>query len=182
VAIFFRQCHTSSALEVKRNEEILMKAQDFSIGAVAQAAGVSPSALRYYESVGLIPAPERRSGRRAYDESVFPYLAAIRLAQDSGFTVAEIKELIESCVTPSAAKSREWKRLAARKIEEMERTIARAQAMKQLLGQWLDCECVSLEDCELIAGRSRRVPHNAGNAVPSTASRSADTPEIGKPA
>lgn len=156
-----------------------MKTQDFSIGAVAKAAGISASALRYYESVGLVPAPERRSGRRVYDGSVFPFLAAIRLAQDSGFSVAEMQELIDSCVSPSAAKSGGWKRLATKKIEEMEATIARAQEMKRLLEQWLDCECVSLEDCELVAGRSVRAPDDVDTSDTRTASRSADTP-VGK--
>lgn len=131
----------------------MSREEELSIGAVAETAGISTSALRFYESAGLVPQPERSSGRRVYDRSVFTYLAAIRLAQDSGFTVAEIKQLIESCADPAAAASGGWKQLARAKMREMDATIARARAMKKLLGQWLDCECVSLDDCRLVADR-----------------------------
>jgi len=131
------------------------------IGAVAEEAGVSTSALRYYESVGLLPAPKRINGRRLYDRSIFSYLATIRLAQDSGFTVSEMKQLLETCAAPSSngkndKGSQGWKSIAQAKVEELERTVARAEAMKALLQQWLDCQCVSLSDCELIAARLER--------------------------
>lgn len=132
------------------------------IGKVANAAGMSPSALRYYESVGLLPVPERLNGRRFYDDSIFAYLAAIRLAQESGFTVSEMKQLLQSCTDPlnvsgkgSSRGTEGWKKLAQAKIEELDGTVARAVAMKHLLNQWLECECVSLADCELIADRLR---------------------------
>jgi len=131
------------------------------IGTVAEEGGVSTSALRYYESVGLIPPPQRINGRRVYDRSIFSYLATIRLAQDSGFTVSEMKQLLETCAAPSSngmsnKVSQGWKNIAQAKVEELERTIARAEAMKVLLNQWLDCQCVSLSDCELIATRLER--------------------------
>lgn len=61
------------------------------IGETARRAGVRPSALRYYESVGLLDAPRRISGRRRYDSQVLNRLSVIRLAQDAGFTIAEIR-------------------------------------------------------------------------------------------
>lgn len=131
-----------------------MEGQRLAIGAVSQAAGISTSALRYYESMGLIPAPNRINGRRVYDETVFSYLATIQLAQESGFTVAEIKRLLDSCNSPP--KDRRWKDLAKTKVEELDRTINRAKAMKKILHQWLDCECVTLEDCRLISERLAR--------------------------
>jgi len=69
---------------------------NLTIGQVARRTGVSASALRYYESVGLIDAPRRRSGRRAYDDGVFEALRILRLARDAGFTLAEIRRLLEA--------------------------------------------------------------------------------------
>ncbi len=63
------------------------------IGEVARRAGVRTSALRYYEEVGVLPPPERKSGQRRYDETVLARLAVVRLAQELGFTVAEIRAL-----------------------------------------------------------------------------------------
>ena len=66
----------------------------FTIGEVASRAGVAASAIRYYESIGLLPKPERESGQRRYDESVLGRLGFIGVAQAAGFKLPEIKELV----------------------------------------------------------------------------------------
>ena len=68
--------------------------EELAIGEVARRAGIRTSALRYYDSIGLMPAPKRVSGRRRYDESTVQMLKVIQLAQQAGFTVAEIQTLI----------------------------------------------------------------------------------------
>ena len=64
--------------------------EELTIGEVARRAGIRTSAIRYYESVGLLPAPPRMSGRRRYDPSIVQRLAVLHLAQEAGFTMAEI--------------------------------------------------------------------------------------------
>ena len=71
------------------------------IGEVAQRSGIKPSAIRYYESVGLLPEPARRSGRRVYDNDVLDHLTFIRFAQMAGFGISEIKGLV-SGLTPQS--------------------------------------------------------------------------------
>ena len=61
----------------------------YSIGEVARRVGLSTSALRYYESVGLLPTPERSSGRRVYDQDALDRLAMIDVAQRAGFTLRD---------------------------------------------------------------------------------------------
>lgn len=117
-----------------------------SIGALARQAGLRPSAIRYYESVGLLPAPERVSGRRRYDPAVLARLALIAAAQQMGFTVAEIKTLMYG-FSPATPASARWQALAARKLPEVEALIARAEGMKRLLEQALRCGCLTLDDC-----------------------------------
>ena len=68
--------------------------EDLAIGEVARRAGIRPSALRYYESISLLPQPKRVGGRRRYDESTVLMLKVIQLAQQAGFTVAEIQTLL----------------------------------------------------------------------------------------
>jgi MerR family redox-sensitive transcriptional activator SoxR len=69
------------------------------IGAVASRAGVRPSALRYYERIGLLPTPERENGQRPYDgevlREVLDRLAVVRVAQQAGFTISEIRTLLD---------------------------------------------------------------------------------------
>ncbi len=116
------------------------------IGEVAKRAGLKTSAIRYYESEGLLPKPLRRSGQRVYDGSILDRLALIDLAKAAGFSVAEIKHLIQgfSRRTPPGAR---WRALAERKSQELDEAIARAQHMKQVLAMVTKCECPTFDDC-----------------------------------
>ncbi len=97
------------------------------IGEVARRAGLRPSALRYYERAGLLPAPQRINGRRRYDPGVLQRLAAIRLAQQAGFTLAQIRLLLDG-VDRETAPSARWRALAPGKIADLEALIARHNA------------------------------------------------------
>lgn len=116
------------------------------IGEVARRAGLRPSAIRYYERIGLLPRPPRISGRRLYGDEVFNRLAVIHYAKQTGFTTAEIKRLVGGFAgsTPPSAR---WRELANRKIAEMDALIAKAGGIKVMLGRALRCECPTLEDC-----------------------------------
>ena len=129
--------------------------RELSIGKVARAAGISASALRYYERAGLLPAPPRRSRQRRYDESVFGRIELIRVALDAGFTLRETRTFLSGFTadTPPAAR---WRALAARKLPELEQTIERAQRMKRLLESSFRCRCLELADCERYLEAARR--------------------------
>lgn len=120
-----------------------------SIGAVARQAGLRPSAIRYYESAGLLPAPVRVSGWRRYDQTILGRLAVIELAQRASFTLAEIRTLLQG-FSPHVPPSARWHALARQKLPEVEAVITRARAMKRLLEAGLNCGCLRLEDCTLL--------------------------------
>jgi MerR family transcriptional regulator, redox-sensitive transcriptional activator SoxR len=128
--------------------------EDLAIGEVARRAGIRPSALRYYESIGLIPAPKRVSGRRRYDEGTLQMLRVVQLAQQAGFTVAEIQTLLHGFApdTPPAAR---WRPLAQQKIAELDALVERAQQMRRILETGLQCGCLRLEDCAVALDRGR---------------------------
>lgn len=123
-----------------------------SIGQVAETTGLRPSAIRYYESEGLVPAPDRVGGKRRYGPDALDRLAVIQLAQEAGFTLAEIRTLVHGFSTRTPA-SKRWRRLAEDKIAEVDARIRQAQAMKRLLQNLMECGCIQLEDC----GRARRL-------------------------
>jgi MerR family redox-sensitive transcriptional activator SoxR len=124
-----------------------------SIGEVAQRAGVRPSTLRYYESIGVLPTPERENGRRRYDgevlREVLDRLAVVRVAQQAGFTISEIRMLLDG-FSEDTPPSERWRVLAREKLPEVEALVERALGMKNLLERGLRCECLRLEDCALI--------------------------------
>jgi MerR family transcriptional regulator, redox-sensitive transcriptional activator SoxR len=116
------------------------------IGAVARQAQVRTSALRYYESVGLLGPPRRVSGRRVYDADVLVVLRLIHLAKGAGFTVAEIRRLLHGFdrTTPASAR---WQAMAARKLRDVTELIGRARQMQRVLEELLSCKCVDLAEC-----------------------------------
>lgn len=119
------------------------------IGEVARRSGIRPSALRYYESAGVLPEPERENGRRRYGPEVLELLAVVRVAQQAGFTIAEIRTLLHG-FTAETPLSERWRELASKKLPEVEALIRRALGMKRLLERGLRCDCLRLEDCALV--------------------------------
>jgi MerR family redox-sensitive transcriptional activator SoxR len=129
--------------------------ESMSIGEVARRAGVRPSALRYYEGVGVLPAPERENGRRRYDgevlREVLDRMAVVRVAQQAGFTISEIRTLLNG-FSEETPPSERWRLLAEEKLPEVEALVKRALGMRAVLERGLRCECLRLEDCDLIGG------------------------------
>ena len=113
------------------------------IGELARRAGTAPSALRYYERIGLLPRAERAGGKRHYPPAIAKRLALIRLYQDAGFTLEEIRQLLAagSRLRPS------WNPLAERKIAELDARIAETQRAKDLLEHALSCSNDDLLSC-----------------------------------
>jgi MerR family redox-sensitive transcriptional activator SoxR len=121
--------------------------EEFAIGEVARRVGIRASAIRYYESVEVLPAPQRINGRRRYDARVFDRLAVIQMAQQAGFTVAELRTLFNGFTTETTASAR-WEVLARQKLVEVDALMRRVQAMKGILEEiLLRCRCLTLDEC-----------------------------------
>ena len=73
---------------------------------------MKPSAIRYYEKLGILPVPERVSGRRCYDKTVLYRLAVIQQARQAGFGLDEIRRLFFGFQGGIRAEAR-WRKLAA---------------------------------------------------------------------
>lgn len=119
------------------------------IGDVARRAGLRPSAIRYYERVGVLPPPARVNGRRRYGTDVLRRLAVVRVAKEAGFTVAEMRTLFHGVADTTAASIR-WRGLAERKLAEVDALVARAEAMRRVLQESLGCDCQTFDACTLV--------------------------------
>jgi len=120
--------------------------QMFGIGEIARRAGVATSTIRYYERIGLLPPSKRVSGKRRYEPEILRQLRFIRLAQQAGYTIAEIQVLLHDFPTDTPPAER-WRTLARTKLVEVDDLMQQIQARKQLLEQTLVCACATLEDC-----------------------------------
>lgn len=118
------------------------------IGQVAERAGVNTSHIRFYERVGVLPAPERVSGQRRYREEVLHRLSIIDVAQRAGLTLDEIAPLTGP-ENRSADAGRHIRELADRKLPQIDALIARAHAVKRWLQVAQSCDCASVDVCDL---------------------------------
>jgi MerR family redox-sensitive transcriptional activator SoxR len=133
------------------------------IGQVAERAGVRASAIRYYEEVGVLPAPERIAGQRRYTTDVLRRLAIVDVAQRAGFTLEEIAELLGPADGPAYEAVRA---LAERKLPAIDALIERAEAVKRWLEVATACECATLDVCALFDDHAMRLPGPDGETPP----------------
>jgi MerR family transcriptional regulator, redox-sensitive transcriptional activator SoxR len=116
------------------------------IGEVARRTDVPASTLRYWESVGVLPAPERVGGKRRYGGEDLRQISAIVLSKRAGLTLSETR-IILSGLSAGTPPSEIWRELANRKLPEINQKLAEAAAMKKILEQSLSCHCLTLDEC-----------------------------------
>jgi MerR family transcriptional regulator, redox-sensitive transcriptional activator SoxR len=121
---------------------------ELTIGDVARKAGVATSSIRYYESIGLLPEPDREGGQRRYDQTVLGKLAFIGIAQSAGFKLSEIKELMAG-IDGASGMASPIRSLSSRKLDEVEALLERTKAMKGWLEVAQECGCNTPEECAL---------------------------------
>lgn len=127
------------------------------IGEVAKLSGTGIETIRYYERAGLLLEPERRpSGYRQYDEATVERLDYIKRAKELGFTLAEIKELLDLSFAHSNCDH--IRQRAETKIIDIESKIRSLQQMKRSLGKIVErCRTKnSTDDCLLVHKTKKR--------------------------
>jgi MerR family redox-sensitive transcriptional activator SoxR len=130
---------TSTMVEVKR----------FSIGEVAERAGVATSALRFYEEHGLISSDRNDSGHRRYHADVLRRVSFIRTAQRVGLSLGEIGEALASLPNERTPTAKDWDRLARTWRPRLDDQIAILTRMRDQLDECIGCGCLSLSTCGL---------------------------------
>lgn len=125
---------------------------ELTIGQVSKRAAVPASTIRYYERERLLPQPHRQGGQRRYDESVFGRLTLIGLGKSLGFSLTEIKTLVDGVASGDKSPKR-LRALAELKLPEIEATLTKARLMKRLLTAVSECACPDLNTCIKAAKR-----------------------------
>jgi DNA-binding transcriptional MerR regulator len=113
------------------------------IGELASRTGIATSALRYWEDLGLLPPPDRVSGRRRYPPSAVGLVGVIVALRGVGFTLREIRTLLTSR-SPDAPN---WRELYQRKLAELDQRIAQAQAARTAIAHGMVCPHANILDC-----------------------------------
>jgi DNA-binding transcriptional MerR regulator len=106
------------------------------IGELAKYAAVNASAIRYYEKIGLLAQPDRLNGQRRYPTDALDRVLLIRFATEMDFTLAEN--------TPVSSR---WRKLASRKIAELQQRLMQTQRLVEVLRRLQLCRCIELHQC-----------------------------------
>jgi MerR family redox-sensitive transcriptional activator SoxR len=124
-------------------------AQTLSIGDVARRCGIAASALRYYESEGLVRAQRSHGGQRRYERDVLRRLAFIRVAQRVGLTLDEVRDALATLPDGRTPTSRDWARLSRAWRPRLDQQIAVLVSLRDQLSSCIGCGCLSLRVCAL---------------------------------
>jgi MerR family redox-sensitive transcriptional activator SoxR len=120
------------------------------IGVVAARSGMAPSALRYYEEQGLLPAAGRTAGgARRYPRSVLRRLAVIRAARNMGLSLPEIRAALSDLPEDRPPSTQDWARLSQGWRDRLDEQIAALTELRDGLSSCIGCGCLSLQRCAL---------------------------------
>ena len=126
-----------------------MLPQHITISELSARSGVAASALRYYESLGLIASERTRGNQRRYRRGVLRRVAVIRVAQATGVSLASIQRALAGLPDGRDPTPRDWERLSARWRRELSERIAALEGLRDRLSSCIGCGCLSLDRCAL---------------------------------
>lgn len=132
------------------------------IGALSQRSGVAPSALRYYESQGLLTAERTSGNQRRYRRSTLRRVAFIRAAQRVGLTLDEVAEALRTLPEGRAPTKADWSRLSRSWRPRIDAQIARLELLRERLDGCIGCGCLSLRSCTLWNPEDRAADEGTG--------------------
>jgi MerR family redox-sensitive transcriptional activator SoxR len=119
------------------------------IGQVAARSGVATSALRFYESLGLIASERTDGGHRVYPRHVLRRVAFIRIAQRMGLSLQQVSDALATLPPDRAPTKAQWAKLSRSWRRELDERIGTLERLRDDLTSCIGCGCLSLQTCSL---------------------------------
>ena len=132
------------------------------IGQMASRSGVQTSALRYYESRGLISSDRTAGGQRRYARETLRRIAVIRVAQTVGLTLEEIRRALNELPQARTPNRQDWEQLSQMWRGSLDARIGELEALRDRLSGCIGCGCLSLENCGLFNPGDQAADAGAG--------------------
>jgi MerR family transcriptional regulator, redox-sensitive transcriptional activator SoxR len=123
---------------------------ELTIGALSDRTGVATSALRFYEAEGLIHATRSAGGQRRYARDALRRVSFIRVAQQVGLTLEEIREALHALPDERTPTEKDWQRLSASWRPRLDAQIAMLTRLRDRLDGCIGCGCLSLRFCRML--------------------------------
>jgi MerR family redox-sensitive transcriptional activator SoxR len=124
--------------------------EELTIGEVAARSGVAPSALRFYESAGLIASRRSHGNQRRYERATLRRIAFIQAGKAAGIPLAEIHDALATLPSDRVPSRRDWDRLSRAWREDLDQRIATLEALRGRLTTCIGCGCLSIDRCGLL--------------------------------
>ncbi|MFC7547035.1 redox-sensitive transcriptional activator SoxR [Plantactinospora sp. GCM10030261] len=119
------------------------------IGELSARSGVAPSALRYYERLGLIRADRTGGNQRRYARAELRRVAFIRISQQVGVSLDKIRSALDSLPDSRTPTRADWARLSRLWRHELDQRIELLHRLRDELTGCIGCGCLSLQRCKL---------------------------------
>jgi MerR family redox-sensitive transcriptional activator SoxR len=139
--------------------------EQLTIGDFAVRSGVAQSALRFYEREGLIRSSRTGGNQRRYHRSELRRVAFIRIAQQVGVSLDEIREALAALPENRTPTKADWSRLSAHWRGRLDERIALMERLRDQLTGCIGCGCLSLQRCNLVNPSDRLAQNGAGPRV-----------------
>jgi MerR family redox-sensitive transcriptional activator SoxR len=136
--------------------------ETLTIGDLSARSGVAPSALRFYEREGLIHASRTSGNQRRYERAELRRVAFIKIAQQVGVSLDEIRAALASLPENRTPTKADWSRLSARWQDRLEERIAVLERLRDQLTGCIGCGCLSLQRCKLVNPSDQLAGRGAG--------------------
>lgn len=123
--------------------------EGLSIGELAARTGVAPSALRFYEAQGLITSSRTSGRQRRYSRDMLRRVSFVRIAQQVGLSLGEIRGALASLPDHRTPTRRDWERLSGSWRPMLDERIRLLERLRDELSGCIGCGCLSLTTCPL---------------------------------
>ncbi|WP_261841462.1 redox-sensitive transcriptional activator SoxR [Aliamphritea ceti] len=123
---------------------------NFTVGQLSERSGVATSALRFYETKGLIHSRRTNGNQRRYNASMLRRIALIQVAQSVGFTLEEITFELASLPMDKTPTKRDWERVARKWQKDLDSKMRQIQSLRDNLTGCIGCGCLSMKKCHLL--------------------------------
>ena len=127
-----------------------MAAGELTIGDLAARSGVAPSALRFYERVGLIRSERTSGNQRRFERATLRRVALIQAGKAAGIPLEQIGAALGTLPEGRVPSRRDWGRLSRLWREDLDRRIATLEALRDRLTTCIGCGCLSIDRCSLL--------------------------------
>lgn len=135
---------------------------ELTIGALSERTGVAPSALRFYEAEGLLHAQRSDGGQRRYTRDAIRRVSFIRVAQQVGLSLGEIRDALSSLPESRTPNQRDWERLSNSWRPRLDAQIVMLERLRDRLDGCIGCGCLTLKVCALYNPDDRAGARGAG--------------------